>query len=74
VVSGLVGGAVISGVIAYLLVKVLTGIFDPAPAAPSVPWSYLLILVALVVGVTTVVVVVVGRLVARAGPTELRDL
>jgi putative ABC transport system permease protein len=65
---------VISGVIAYLLVKVLTGIFDPAPAAPSVPWSYLLILVALVVGVTTVVVVVVGRLVARAGPTELRDL
>lgn len=74
VVAGLIGGAAIGSAIAYLLVKVLTGIFDPPPAAASVPWSYLSFLVAMVLGVTIVVVVAVGRLVARSGPSELRDL
>ncbi|MEP6816416.1 MAG: ABC transporter permease [Marmoricola sp.] len=74
VVSGVVGGAVIGTTIAYLLVKVLTGIFDPAPAAATVPWGYLTLLVAMVAGVTAAVVAGVGRLVARAGPSELRDL
>jgi putative ABC transport system permease protein len=74
VVSGLVGGGVIGVTIAYLLVKVLTGIFDPPPASPAVPWTYLVTLVALVGAVTVVVVAGVGRLVARAGPSELRDL
>jgi putative ABC transport system permease protein len=74
VVSGLVGGSAIGAVIAYLLVKVLTGIFDPAPAVATVPWTYLVGLLALVVGVTVAVVAGVGRLVARAGPSELRDL
>ena len=74
VVSGVLGGALIGVVIAYLLVKVLTGIFDPPPAAATVPWGYLGLLVVLVGGVTILVVVGVGRLVARAGPSELRDL
>ena len=74
VVAGVVGGAVIGGVVAYLLVKVLTGIFDPAPSAATIPWENLGVLVALIGGVTVLVVVGVGRLVARAGPSELRDL
>ena len=74
VVAGVLGGAVIGTTIAYLLVKVLTGIFDPAPAAATVPWGYLTFLLALVTGVTVLVVAGVGRLVARAGPGELRDL
>jgi putative ABC transport system permease protein len=74
VFAGVLGGAAIGGVIAYLLVKVLTGIFDPAPSAATVPWSYLLAVVAAIVGVTVLVVIGVGRLVARAGPSELRDL
>ena len=74
VVAGVAGGAVIGTTIAYLLVKVLTGIFDPAPASASIPWGYLTFLVALVAGVTVLVVAGVGRLVARAGPSELRDL
>jgi putative ABC transport system permease protein len=65
---------VIGTVVAYLLVKTLTGIFDPAPAAATVPWGYLVWLVGLVSGVTVLVVTVMGRLVARAGPQELRDL
>ena len=72
--AGVLGGAVIGTTIAYLLVKVLTGIFDPAPSAATIPWGYLTFLLALVAGVTVVVVAGVGRLVARAGPTELRDL
>jgi putative ABC transport system permease protein len=32
VVLGVLGGVVIGATIAYLLVKVLTGIFDPVPA------------------------------------------
>ena len=74
VVAGVAGGALIGTTIAYLLVKVLTGIFDPPPASATVPWGYLTFLVALVAGVTVLVVSGVGRLVARAGPHELRDL
>jgi putative ABC transport system permease protein len=74
VTYGVLGGTLIGSVVAYLLVKVLTGIFDPAPASATIPWAYLVALVALVAGVTVLVVTVVGRLAARAGPNELRDL
>jgi putative ABC transport system permease protein len=74
VVSGVLGGAAIGATIAYLLVKVLTGIFDPAPAVATIPWQYLGLLVGLVAVVTAAVVSGVGRLVSRAGPRELRDL
>jgi len=74
VIAGVLGGAVIGTTIAYLLVKVLNGIFDPAPATATVPWGYLAFLLAVVTGVTVVVVAGIGRLVARAGPSELRDL
>ncbi len=30
--------------VAQMLVKILTGVFDPPPEAMSVPWLYLLIL------------------------------
>ena len=74
VVSGLLGGAFIGATIAYLLVKVLTGIFDPPPASATIPWTYLTVVLVLVGAVTVAVVAGVGRLVARAGPSELRDL
>jgi putative ABC transport system permease protein len=41
---GLVGGAmgaVAGSLLAYMLVKVLTGVFDPPPSTLSVPWAYL---------------------------------
>jgi putative ABC transport system permease protein len=74
VVAGVLGGAVTGATIAYMLVKVLTGIFDPAPASATVPWGYLALLLGIVGVVTTTVVSGVGRLVARAGPSQLRDL
>lgn len=72
--GGVLGGTAIGAVIAYLLVKVLTGIFDPAPTGLTVPVGYLGALVALVVAVSAAVLRVYGRLAARAGPTQLRDL
>ncbi|GAA1254231.1 hypothetical protein GCM10009609_16980 [Pseudonocardia aurantiaca] len=42
---GAIGGALLSG----MLVAVLTGVFDPPPAAPSVPWPYLAGLAALTI-------------------------
>jgi putative ABC transport system permease protein len=40
-VLGLLAGALI----AYVLVKLLTGVFDPPPEVLSVPWSYLVALI-----------------------------
>ncbi len=68
--GGVLGGALIGSTIAYLLVKVLNGIFDPAPAAATIPWTYLFALVTVVGLVTSVVVAGVGRLAARAGPKD----
>jgi putative ABC transport system permease protein len=74
VVCGAAGGLVIGATIAYMLVKVLTGIFDPPPAGGSIPWAFLGGMIVAVVVVSALVVSLAGRLVARAGPSELRDL
>ncbi|MCU1456098.1 MAG: hypothetical protein JWL73_190, partial [Actinomycetia bacterium] len=39
--GGLAAGALGGWALAQMLVKVLTGVFDPPPAALSVPWAYL---------------------------------
>lgn len=39
--GGLAGGALIGWIQAQMLVKVLTGVFDPPPSALSLPWPYL---------------------------------
>jgi putative ABC transport system permease protein len=72
--GGVVGGAVVGGVIGYMLVKVLTGIFDPPPEGLVVPGGYLLALILTVVVVGLAVVAAAGRLVGRADPSHLRDL
>ena len=72
--GGIVGGIVLSGVIGYLLVKPLTGIFDPPP-------DWLVVPLPIVIGFATAAAVtglialaVAGRLTARASPSQLRDL
>jgi len=74
VVAGMLGGAMIGVIIAFLLVKVLTGIFDPPPSGIVVPWGYVTLLFAFAAAAAVVVVGIAGRLVGRAGPSELRDL
>jgi putative ABC transport system permease protein len=57
-----------------MLVKVLTGVFDPPPAALSVPWTYL----ALTAGVALAAVAVAAggavRASQRAVVRSLREL
>ncbi|MBV9097370.1 MAG: ABC transporter permease, partial [Frankiaceae bacterium] len=72
--GGLIGGVAITAAIAAMLVKVMTGIFDPPPDHPAVPWGYLTLLAFLVTVTAIAVVTVVGRWAGRAGPRELRDL
>jgi len=72
--GGILGGAAIGTTIAYLLVKVLTGIFDPAPTGLTVPAFYLTALILSVLTASTAVLIVFGRLASRAGPSQLRDL
>ena len=71
--SGLVLGAVIGWALSRMLVTVLTGVFDPAPSALSVPWTYLAL-----VAVTAVLAVSVAtwasvRSVRRPAMSLLRD-
>ncbi|HOB48015.1 MAG TPA: ABC transporter permease [Mycobacterium sp.] len=41
ITCGLAGGAALGWLLSRMLVSVLTGVFDPPPAALSVPWVYL---------------------------------
>jgi putative ABC transport system permease protein len=72
--GGIAAGAAIAAAISYLLVKVLTGIFDPPPTAPTLPGGYLLVLLASVTAATALVVLAVNRLGSRTSLAELRDL
>ncbi len=59
--GGLLAGALVGLSLALMLVKVLTGVFDPPPAVLSVPWAYL----------TTVAAVAIAAVVI-AGTTTIR--
>ncbi|MDQ1689713.1 MAG: putative transport system permease protein [Frankiaceae bacterium] len=74
VVAGVAGGIGIGTAIAYTLVKVLTGIFDPAPEHITVPWTYLASLVAGVCTASALAVYACGRWAGRLEPARLRDL
>ena len=74
VAIGLVVGAVVGGALSYLLVKILTGVFDPPPAQLAWPWLYLALAA---LGTVTAVVgaaVGVGRHVASHARDQLREL
>ena len=73
-VIGIALGAVTGLGIAKILVKILTGVFDPPPSGLSVPWGYLG--VALIVSVAAMAIAGSGalRAVRRPSPQVLRDL
>jgi len=72
--GGLTGGALIGWALSEMLVKVLTGVFDPPPASLSVPGGYL----ALTAGATVAAVLAAAlngiRSAGRPAVEELRDL
>jgi putative ABC transport system permease protein len=72
--GGLVLGTAIAAVISDMLVKVLTGVFDPPPDVLSVPWGYLFTLIALTLGAVGVAGVLTLRALRRPAIEQLRDL
>ncbi|MEA2278656.1 MAG: putative transport system permease protein [Solirubrobacteraceae bacterium] len=72
--GGLVLGAAIAGGLSAMLVKVLTGVFDPPPDALAVPWGYLGAAVALVVATVVLAGAATLRALRRPAIEELRDL
>ncbi|MET7730297.1 FtsX-like permease family protein [Streptomyces sp. NPDC005402] len=72
--GGLAGGALIGWALSQMLVKVLTGVFDPPPAGLSVPGTYLAL-----TGAAAVVAILAAalngiRTTRRPAVEELRDL
>lgn len=71
--GGLIGGAAISWGLSQMLVKVLTGVFDPPPSAVAVPAGYLSITVLAVLAALTAAALVSARTSTRPAVEELRD-
>jgi putative ABC transport system permease protein len=72
--TGVVTGIVIGMSLGFLLIKLLTGIFDPPPEGMTVPGTYVgaIILAALVAGFLSLSVL--NRWSARVRTSDLRDL
>jgi putative ABC transport system permease protein len=73
-VGGLFLGTLIAIGISDMLIKVLTGVFDPPPDYLSVPWAYLGGVILLTVGAVGVAGAATLRALRRPAIEELRDL
>ncbi|MEV7344403.1 FtsX-like permease family protein [Streptomyces sp. NPDC093544] len=72
--GGLAGGALIGWGLSEMLVKVLTGVFDPPPASLSVPGTYLVLTGCAAVAAVLAAALNGVRRAARPAVEELRDL
>lgn len=73
-IGGIVLGVIIGAAITNMLIKVLTGVFDPPPDYLSIPWSYLGAVLVLTVGAVAVAGTLTLRTLRRPAIEELRDL
>lgn len=72
--GGLVAGAAIGALLSQVLIKVLTGVFDPPPSAPAVPWPYLIAVAAITGTALATVSAAVARSASRPAISVLREL
>ena len=72
--GGILLGASIGVGIAQVLVKILTGVFDPPPEHLSAPWAYLAALLTAIGASVLVAGFVMGAVTRRSGMETLRDL
>src|SRR3954447_11593373 len=72
--AGLLFGTAMAAGLSVLLVKVLTGVFDPPPDALSVPWAYLATTAGTALAATGVAAVVTLRALRRPSIEVLRDV
>jgi len=72
--AGIALGVALASALSWMLVKVLTGVFDPPPSVPSVPWGYLGILLALTLAAVLAAGALTLRRLRRPDIDVLRDL
>lgn len=72
-VGGLLGGALISWALTQMLVRVLTGVFDPPPSRIALPTVYLTVTVVTVVAALAAAAAFSARSSTRPAVEELRD-
>lgn len=73
-VTGVAAGALAGWGMSYLLVKVLTGVFDPPPTTLAVPWSYLAVTAASAVGALGVAAALVASRTRATARDHLREI
>jgi putative ABC transport system permease protein len=71
---GIALGAAIAGTITVILIKVLTGVFDPPPDSLAVPAGYLMVMLAVVAAAIATAGVATLRALRLPAIEELRDL
>ena len=71
--TGLAAGALIGWAMSHMLVKVLSGVFDPPPAALAIPWGYLTIIAAAALAAVAAASAVASRLTSSVTVADLRD-
>jgi putative ABC transport system permease protein len=72
--GGLAAGAGIGALLSQMLVKVLTGVFDPPPSVLAVPWAYLTAVGLITVTALALVSAVAVRMARRPAISVLREL
>lgn len=73
VVGGIIFGVASGLMTAWMLVKLLTGVFDPPPEALSIPWTYLATVLGLVIA-SVVIAVLSARPSTGHDAEHLRDI
>jgi putative ABC transport system permease protein len=73
-IAGMVLGFVTGFGIAKMLVKVLTGVFDPAPQSLAIPWVYLVVLIVAGCASTVLAVVIAQRVTQQKSLEALRTI
>ncbi|HEY0449599.1 ABC transporter permease [Actinophytocola sp.] len=72
--GGLISGALTGWLLSQVLVKVLTGVFDPPPTAPTTPWPYLAAVTLTLLAALAAVTAATIRLARRPPLRVLREL
>jgi putative ABC transport system permease protein len=73
-IGGSLLGALVGWGIAQVIVKILTGVFDPPPEHLSAPWGYLIVLAAATAGAVIAAGSAMLRATRRPAMSILRDL
>ncbi|GAA2341604.1 hypothetical protein GCM10010170_025190 [Dactylosporangium salmoneum] len=74
VIAGVAGGLAMGTLIAFELIKVLNGIFDPPPPYPFIPWTFVITVLAAVLGTAALATAASARWTGHVDASRLRDL